>query len=184
MRLSTRDLFAFLTFFAVISWCAGRVGFDNPQFWIAAVISFTLAAFFIRWSGYRDGRTAALLAVTFFTGFCTLPFGLLASFFSALLLVLATLIGAAARITSTRVRSGVAMLMPSSLLKMPDAAACLGDASCRSPIESSAMNSDCSNRRGGRHLGGRRRARGLMADQHGAVGKSFGKIVTSATNFG
>ncbi|MBA4106577.1 MAG: hypothetical protein C0485_12535 [Pirellula sp.] len=114
MRLSTRDLFAILTFVAVISWCAGRVGFDNPQFWIAAVISFVLAAFFIRWSGYRDGRTAALLAVTFFTGFCTLPFSLLASFFSALLLVLAILIGAAAKITSTRVRCGIAMVCVSA----------------------------------------------------------------------
>jgi hypothetical protein len=114
MRLSTRDLFVILTFVAVISWCAGQVGFDNPQFWIAAIASFTLAAFFIRWSGYRDGRTAALLAVTFFIGFCTLPFGLLASLYSALLLVLATLIGAAARITSTRVRSGIAMVCVSA----------------------------------------------------------------------
>ena len=114
MRLSTRDLFAILTFVAVISWCAGRVRFDNPQFWIAAAVSFALAAFFILWSGYRDGRTVILLAVIFFGGVCSLPFGSIASFFSSLLLLLATLIAAAAQIRSTRVRCGIAMVCVSA----------------------------------------------------------------------
>ncbi len=110
MRLSTRDLFIILTFFAVISWCAGKVGFDNPQFWVAAVVSFALAAPFVFWSGYRDGRTIFLLVVIFFGGVCSLPFGSIASFFSSLLLVLATLIAAAVQIRSTRVRCGIAMI--------------------------------------------------------------------------
>ena len=114
MRLSTRDLFAILTFVAVISWCAGRVGFDNPQFWIAAAISFTLGSIFIRWSGYRDGRTAALLAVICLGGFCTLPFGSLVVLYSAGLLLLATLIYAVVRVRSTRARYGIAMICVSA----------------------------------------------------------------------
>ena len=114
MRLSTRDLFVILTFFAVISWCAGKVGFDNPQFWVAAVMSFALATPFIFWSGYRDGRTALLLVVIFFGGVCSLPFGSIASFFSALLLVLATLIAAVVQIRSTRVRCAIAMVCVSA----------------------------------------------------------------------
>jgi hypothetical protein len=114
MRLSTRDLFAILTFVAVISWCAGRVGFDNPQFWGAAVVSFTLAAFFILLSGYRDGRTVGLVAGIFVGGICSLLFGSIISFYSALLLILATLIGAAARIRSTRARCGIAMVCVSA----------------------------------------------------------------------
>jgi hypothetical protein len=114
MRLSTRDLFAILTFVAVLSWCAGRVGFDNPQFWIAAIISFALGSVFIRWSGYRDGRTAALLAVICLAGFCTLPFGSLAVLYTAAFLLLATLICAAVQVRSTRARYGIVMICVSA----------------------------------------------------------------------
>lgn len=114
MRLSTRDLFAILTFVAVIAWCAGRVGFDNPQFWTAAVISFTLAAFFIRWGGYRDGRTAALIVAIILAGFCTLPFGSLAVLYTAAFLLPATLICAVVQIRSARARYGIAMICVSA----------------------------------------------------------------------
>jgi hypothetical protein len=114
MRLSMRDLFAILTFVAVIAWCAGRVGFDNPQFWIATVISFTLGSIFIRWAGYRDGRIAALLAVICLGGFCTLPFGSLVVLYSAGLFLLATLICAVVQVRSTRARYGIAMICVSA----------------------------------------------------------------------
>lgn len=118
MRLSTRDLFVILTFFAVISWCAGQGGYANPQFWIAAAISLGLGSLFVRWSGYRDGRTVGLLAVLLLVGFCTLPFGSLASLYSTGFLLLATLISAAAKIRSTRARYGIAMNCVAAALVM------------------------------------------------------------------
>lgn len=116
MRLSTRDLFGILTFFAVVSWCAGQGGYANPQFWIAAAISIGLGMLFVRWSGYRDARTVGLLAVLLLVGFCTLPFGSLASLYATGLLLVATLISAIAKIRWTRARYGIAMICVSVAL--------------------------------------------------------------------
>lgn len=109
MRLSTRDLFAVLTFVAVLAWCAGQVGYDNELFWISTIISLILAAIFAAYSAARDGRFVVMIVAMFLGGFCALPFGSLAVLLVVGLLFISSLVCIAVPITSYRVRCGIAM---------------------------------------------------------------------------
>jgi hypothetical protein len=108
MRLSTRDLFAILTFVALLSWCAGRVGFDNPQYWTAIFITSVLGAIFVFLSGHRDFRAGALVIALCMGGFCTLPFSSLVTLYAAGFLLIAAIVSAAFKLTSARARCALA----------------------------------------------------------------------------
>lgn len=114
MRLSTRDLFATLTFVAIIAWCAGKVGYDSLQFWLSAAVTLLLAAAFVRWSAPERRGTAALVAGLPFLGFFTLCIGSIAAIVAAVLMVVATIIFAFVPPSSLNVRVRVAMLCVSA----------------------------------------------------------------------
>jgi hypothetical protein len=110
MRLSTRDLFVVLTFVAVIAWCAGKVGYDSFQFWLSAIVSFLLAAAFVRWSAPERRKTVALTVALPLIGFFTLCIGSIATLVVAALLVLAAIVFRFTPPSSLHVRLRVAML--------------------------------------------------------------------------
>ena len=116
MRLSTRDLFVALTFVAVIAWCAGKVGYDSFQFWLSAIISFLLAAAFVRWSSSERRKAVALTVALPLIRLFTLCIGSIATLIVAVLLLFAAVIFAFVPPSSlnAQVRVRVAMLCVSA----------------------------------------------------------------------
>lgn len=114
MRLSTRDLFAVLTFVAVIAWCAGKVGYDNLPFWLSAIVALALAAAFVRWTAPERRRTVSLTVALPLIGFFTLCIGSIATLVVAALLVVAAIVFTFVPPSSLDVRVRVAMLCVSA----------------------------------------------------------------------
>ena len=114
MRLSTRDLFVLLAFVATIAWCAGKVGYDSPLFWLSAIVSLFLAGAFVRWTAPERRGTAALVAGLPFVGFFTLCIGTIATLIVSVLLVIATITLAFFPPASLNVRVRLAMLCVSA----------------------------------------------------------------------
>jgi hypothetical protein len=110
MRLSMRDLFAILTFVAVIAWCAGKVGYDNLPFWLSVIVALAFAAAFVRWSAPERRRTVSLAVALPLIGFFTLCIGSIATLVVAALLVIAAIIFTFLPPSSLNVRVRVAML--------------------------------------------------------------------------
>lgn len=114
MRLSTRDLFAILAFTAVIAWCAGKVGYARPEFWLSAAVAFPLAAAFVRWTAPERRQTVALSVALPFVGFFTLCMGTIATLVAAVFLVVAAIILSFRPPSSFSARARIAMLCVSA----------------------------------------------------------------------
>ncbi|BBO34809.1 hypothetical protein [Lacipirellula parvula] len=110
MRLTTRDLFVAITFAAVIAWCASKVGYASPEFWLSAAVAFMLAAAFVRWTAAERRQTAAISVALPFIGFFTLCIGAIATLVAAVFLVVAAIMLAFRPPSSFSARVRIAML--------------------------------------------------------------------------